>query len=349
MRRDRACPELLGRGRPAREGAEPCRTAHRLVLEMSKSPRQDYRQLDLFSLMCMVSLIKELNVSVAAKKIGISQPAMSQVLARLRTLSGDPLLVRGANTMLPTSHALHLAQAAQQAVNLIEGAFWKERKFIPAEATRLFSIMASDYIQAVFFPPLMQRFLVQSPKSSIRVIQPDLDRLHHDLESGPVDLAIGFFTHLAPTLRSVGLFRDSLFCALPRAEFGRRRLIGLDEYLAKNHVVFFTEENGSSTMERHVDHALSLKGGERRIALHAQNMTTVLDAVARYGFTATVPSRLIDPHRYPLVKFLPLPFAAPDIVLSMVWHERNHHETANSWLRGVARDAARTLRGHKDS
>lgn len=311
---------------------------------MIKSPRQDYRQLDLFSLMCLVSLVKELSVSIAAKQMGISQPAMSQVLARLRVLSNDPLLVRGANAMLPTSRALHLAQAAQQSISLIEGAFWKERKFVPVEAARLYSIMASDYVQAVFFPSLMQRFLVQSPKSSIRAILPDLRRLHRDLESGPVDLAIGFFTNLAPTLRSVGLFRDSLLCALPRAEFAKRRLVGLNEYVTMNHVVLFTEENGSSTMERHVDHALSLKGGERKTALHAQNMTTILDAVARHGFAATVPARLVDPDRYPRVKFLPLPFAVPDIVLSMVWHERNHHETANSWLRGVAREAARSLR-----
>lgn len=317
---------------------------------MSKPPRRDYRQLDLFSLMCLVALVKELNVSTAAKRMGISQPAMSQVLARLRVLSGDPLLVRGANAMLPTSRALDLTQTAEQAIDLLEGAFWKERKFIPAEATRLFSIMASDYIQAVFFPVLMQRFLIQSPKSSIRATLPDLSRLHRHLESGPVDLAIGFFTNLAPTLRSVGLFRDRLVCALPRAEFGKRRSIGLGEYMALNHVVFFTEENGSSTMERHTDHALSLKRGERKIALHAQSMTTMLDAVARHGFAATIPVRLIDHQRHPQVKFLPLPFPVPDFVLSMVWHERHHHESGNAWLRGVARDAARALRAqNKDS
>ena len=100
---------------------------------MSKPPRRDYRQLDLFSLMCLVALVKELNVSTAAKRMGISQPAMSQVLARLRVLAGDPLLVRGANAMLPTSRALDLTQTAEQAIDLLEGAFWKERKFIPSE------------------------------------------------------------------------------------------------------------------------------------------------------------------------------------------------------------------------
>jgi DNA-binding transcriptional LysR family regulator len=309
-----------------------------------KSPHRDERQLDVFSLRCLVALTKDLSVSAAAERVGISQPAMSQILGRLRVLSGDPLLIRSANTMLPTNRALVLAEAAERAIDLLEGAFWRQRKFVAAEASRLFSIMASDYIQSVFFPPLMQRFLVQSPKSSIRAIMPDLDRLHRDLESGPVDLAIGFFTNLAPSLRSIGLFRDSLVCAVPRTRFGQRRSIGFDEFMSLNHVVFFTEQSGSSTMERHTDHALSLRGGERRIALHAQNMTTMLDGVGRHGLVATVPARLVDQQRHPQVKFLPLPFEVPDFVLSMVWHERNHRETANVWLRGVARDAANVLR-----
>lgn len=309
-----------------------------------KSSHRDERQLDVFSLRCLVVLTKELSVSAAAKRLGVSQPAMSQILSRLRGVSGDPLLVRSANGMLPTSRALILAEAAERAIEHLESAFWHERKFIPAEASRQFSITASDYIQSVLFPPLIQRFLLQSPKSSIRALMPDLDHLHRDLESGPVDLAIGFFTNLAPSLRSVGLFRDSLVCALPRAKFGNRRSIGFDEFMSLNHVVFFAEQSGSSTMERHTDHALSLRGGERKIALHAQNMTTMLDGVARHGLVATIPARLIDRHRHAHVKFLPLPFEVPDLVLSMVWHERHHRETANVWLRGVVRDAAKPLR-----
>jgi len=314
------------------------------MISMPKHPRQEHRQLDLFSLGCLAVLVKELNVSAAAKRMGISQPAMSQVLARLRLVSGDPLLVRGANGMLATARAMELAEAAEQAVGLIEGAFWKQSKFNAADSTRLFAIMASDYMQDVFFPPLMQRLLKLSPRSSIRAILPDLGRLHQDLETGPVDLAVGFFTNLAPTLRSVGLFRDSLWCAVPQAKYGRRKTIEFEEYMALNHVVFFTEQNGSSTMERHTDHALSLRGGERRIALHAQNMTTMLNAVARHGFAATVPTRIVTNGRHPGVKFLPLPFPVPDFVLSMVWHERHHRDAANAWLRGIAREAARTLR-----
>jgi DNA-binding transcriptional LysR family regulator len=92
-----------------------------------------------------------------------------------------------------------------------------------ADSTRLFAIMASDYMQDVFFPPLMQRLLKLAPRSSIQAILPDLGRLHQDLETGPVDLAVGFFTNLAPIPRSVGLFRDSLRCAVPQAKYGRRK------------------------------------------------------------------------------------------------------------------------------
>lgn len=311
---------------------------------MKKQPRQEYRQIDLFTLGCLSALVNELSVSGAARRVGVSQPAMSQILARLRNISGDPLLVRGANAMLPTSRALQLAKTAEQAIELIDGAFWPTSKFVASDTSQLFSIMASDYIQTIFFPPLLQRLLTQSPKSSIRATMPDLSRLQKDLESGSVDLAVGFFANLAPTLRSVGLFRDRLWCAVPNAGFGRRKAIGFDEYLSMNHVVFFMEANGSSTMERHTDHALSLKGGERKIALHAQNMSTMLNAVGRHGFAATVPKRLVNRSQYPDVKFLPLPFAVPDIVLSMAWHERRHHEAAHTWLRGIAREAARTLR-----
>src|SRR5262249_47314308 len=126
---------------------------------MQRRPRQEYRQIDLFMLSCLVALVKDLNVSSAARRMGISQPGMSQVLSRLRELLGDPLLVRGAGTMLPTSRALQLAQTAEHAVDLIEDSFWIAPKFNPTDASRLFSIMASDYIQTVFFPHLLHKLL----------------------------------------------------------------------------------------------------------------------------------------------------------------------------------------------
>jgi DNA-binding transcriptional LysR family regulator len=111
--------------------------------------------------------------------------------------------------------------------------------------------MASDYVQAVFFPALMERTLAAAPLSSIRAILPDLGRFHRDLENGRLDVAFGYFTDLGPTLRSVGLFHDRLVCVLPKARSASKRPFRLKDYLALNHVVFFREENGSSTMERH--------------------------------------------------------------------------------------------------
>jgi DNA-binding transcriptional LysR family regulator len=246
--------------------------------------------------------------------------------------------------MLATSRGVELAQAAQHSIDIVEAGFWKRGQFEPRLATRQFALMASDYVQAVFFPALMERTLAEAPLSSIRAILPDLGRFHRDLENGRLDVASGYFTDLGPTLRSVGLFHDRLVCVLPKARSASKRPFRLKDYLALNHVVFFSEENGSSTMERHTDHALSLRGGERRVVLRAQSFMTMLDVVARHGLAATVPERLMFQWRDPDVIPVPLPFPVPEIVISMIWHDRQHREPENIWLRSLARDAAKALR-----
>ena len=309
---------------------------------MTKKMSRDYRQINLFMLVSLSALVKEKSVTAAARRLGISQPALSQILGKLRRLSSDPIVVHGANAMIPTVRGLQLANLAERTIDMFDASFWQSSKFDPAESGKLFSIMTSDYVQMVLFPELLKRTLAQSPRSSIRIVSPDLGRLYTDLENGTVDFGIGLYPDLPSGLRSVGLFGDRICCAVPRKRFGRRKQLSLSDYVSADHVVYFAEEAGSSTLERHTDHALSLRGGERRIAAHVQNMTTMLKYVGSQGLIATLPARFAET-QHPNVIFLDAPFPVPDIVISMTWHERNHREPGHLWLRALARDSARSL------
>jgi DNA-binding transcriptional LysR family regulator len=308
----------------------------------TKRMSRDYRQINLFMLVSLSALVKEKSVTAAARRLGISQPALSQILGKLRRLSADPIVVHGANAMIPTVRGLQLAELAERTIETFDASFWQSSKFDPAESSKLFSIMTSDYVQMVLFPALLKRTFAQSPRSSIRIVSTDLGRLYSDLENGAIDFGIGLYADLPPSLRSVGLFRDRLCCAVPRNRFSRKKRLSLSEYVSMDHVVYFAEEAGSSTLERHTDHALSLRGGERRIATHVQNLTTMLKYVGTQGLIATLPARFAETN-HPNVMFLDAPFLIPEVVISMAWHERNHREPSLLWLRAIARDAARSL------
>ena len=143
---------------------------------------RDYRQINLFMLVSLSALVKEKSVTAAARRLGISQPALSQILSKLRRLSADPIVVHGANAMIPTVRGLQLADLAERTIEMFDASFWQSSKFDPAESSKLFAIMTSDYVQMVLFPALLKRTLSQSPRSSIRIVSPDLVRFaetHH--------------------------------------------------------------------------------------------------------------------------------------------------------------------------
>ena len=156
----------------------------------------DLRDLDLNLLVVFNQLLLDRSVSVAAEKLRISQPGVSNSLKRLRTLLKDELFVRTSKGMEPTPYALHLAEPVAYALNAVQTALFKRDAFDPLSSTRTFHLAMTDIGEMYFMPPLMDALSTRAPHIQINTLRPNAVNLRDDMESGTVDIALGLLPHL---------------------------------------------------------------------------------------------------------------------------------------------------------
>src|ERR1039458_1075695 len=170
--------------------------------------------LDLNLLRAFDAIATEGSVTVAGERIGLSQPAMSNALARLRTLFGDPLFVRTPRGMRPTPFAQQLAQPVREALRLIQTALQQHAGFEPRSSGNTFRFYMSDIGEMVFLPGLLERVKRDAPGVKIEVLRIPTKDIHAALEAGGIDLAVGFLPGLTTGMRQQPLFREHYMCML---------------------------------------------------------------------------------------------------------------------------------------
>ena len=192
------------------------------------------KNIDLNLLVYLDVLLLKQNVTRAAESLGISQPAMSNGLQRLRKLFSDPLLVRTSNGMTPTERALQLQPMIRSIVASIEKAVESHRAFDASRADRVFRISVSDYSEATVVPSLLRRMRLEAPNISLDILTPS-DVSFHDLENGNVDMVINRFDALPDSLHQRTIWRDG-FCCLVSSKNPIRHDFSLDSYLDASHI-----------------------------------------------------------------------------------------------------------------
>src|SRR5439155_4578352 len=170
--------------------------------------------LDLNLLRVFDAVLHEGTVTAAAGRLHLTQPAVSNALARLRAVFGDPLFVRTASGMEPTPFARGVAEPVRQALALLETALAHGPGFDPASATRAFRFYMSDLGQVEFLPPLVERVQRLAPAVKLEAAAFDLEDIADALGSGALDLAIGFLPALGPPVERKALFRDPYVCLM---------------------------------------------------------------------------------------------------------------------------------------
>jgi len=304
--------------------------------------------IDLNLLLSFDVLATEGNVTRAAAKRSISQPAMSAALARLRALFGDPLFVRTGGRMRPTSRARRLAGPIANAIATLREAIEPGTAFRPEDSIHVFRITASDYVEAILLGRLMAAIRRVAPGVSLRTVRPvqAFTPPEDELRAGEVELALGLF---AATMRprqellSTVLFRDR-FVALVRARHPQvGRTLGLKTFLGIPQIrVVYPADVGMGM----VDTVLSSRGLERHVALTVGNMVPVPAIVAHSDLLGIAPERLARVWaRSFALKLLDLPIPMPDLPLTMVWHESRQNDRAQSWLRETIARGFSTDRG----
>lgn len=293
------------------------------------------RDIDLRLLESLVALVAERSVSRAAERMGISQPRMSNVLARLRLIFADPLLVRTRGEMAPTERALHVAASVRAGLSQIDAALQVQRPFDPAAPEDVHFVLAmSDYISTLVIPSLMGRLSTIAPHVRLSIKMTDPARVRDWLAAGECDMAFGLFMHLGESLRASVLADDSAICVVraghPVVEAG----LTVEAFAAASHAVMGGYPAPGSTLEQMVDSACAELSFNRHVAIRAPSLVLLADIVAETDLIATVPRSLADEFQQRRgLQLLPVPLALPAMNITMVWHERDHRQPAHVWLR----------------
>lgn len=289
------------------------------------------KDIDLNLMRVFRAIYEEASLTAVADQLGLSQPAISYSLARLRALLDDPLFVRTRNGMQPTAAAQRLAQPIGQALDLLSDALQEHKKFDPASAHRVFRLSMSDLGEMVFLPPLCEHLARHAPGIRLEIDPVSMETLPEALRNGDIDLAIGNLASLKAYTRYVTLFHEEYACML-RVDhpYAARPKLSLDEFLALSHVFVSSTSNAHHFFEN----ALLEQGIYRNIALQVPHFTVVPDILQRSDMICCIPHRVARQfNRHNEFKIFPLPMPVPPSDVAVHWHDRFSPEGSNRWLR----------------
>jgi DNA-binding transcriptional LysR family regulator len=286
--------------------------------------------LDLNLLRVLDAVLHEGGVTAAAARLGLTQPAVSNALARLRRVFGDPLFVRSPAGMDATPFARELAEPVRQALALLESALAHGPGFDPATSTRAFRFYMSDLGQVEFLPSLVERVQRDAPGVRLEAVAADLEHISDALGSGALDLAVGFLPALGPPVERRALFRDPYVCLMRGGHPATAGRFTKKKFLEGSHVLVTYRGGG----HRVIEEALERAGVARRIALRVPHFTVVPMVLERTDLILTLPARVARVYeRSGGFKSVPPPVPMPAAEVAVHWHERFAGDPGNRWLR----------------
>ncbi|WP_156442705.1 LysR family transcriptional regulator [Sphingomonas sp. CCH9-H8] len=295
-----------------------------------------FKGLDLNLIVAFEALMSDRSVSRAAQRLNLSQPAMSNALARLRSYFGDELLIARNKRMYPTPFAETLLPQVRQALETMEGVIATSRHFDPATTNRNFRIMTSDYIATSILFPIVTRLSATAPGVRIELLLPSPRRIEL-LESGGIDLLITLQEYVTPELPSERLFEDE-YRLVGRA--GHPALAGattLAAMLAYDHVHVAI---GDERLPSFGDAFLDRMGIQRRVAMIAPNFGMLPWLLQDTDWLALVQGRLAAQmaRNFPLVAVAP-PLPIPPLVEMAQYHVTRSNDPGLRWLIDLIRSS----------
>jgi DNA-binding transcriptional LysR family regulator len=291
------------------------------------------RTIDLNLLLCFEALLEEKTVTAAARRAGMTQPAMSNALGRLRRTFDDPLLVRSGRQMASTARARELAPPIVEALAKIRGALADASGFKPEDSTRCYTIATTDYGECVALPRIVARLQRSAPGASIRV-----QRVRHifdvpDAELNECDFALGIFPQplaVGSGIATAQLFSEKYVGVLRRRHPALRHGFGLRRFVSFKQM----RVNYGKPSPGIIDEALSKLGLVRSVGLTIPHQATVLFIAAQSDLLGIVPERLAQTAARGLgLRVVPLPIKLPHLMMTLAWHQRHHADAAHRWFR----------------
>ena len=300
-----------------------------------------FRQLDAELLMAFDALLKEQNVTQAAKQLGITQSAMSARLSKLRTVFDDRLFVgtthgRG---VVATPRALEMRAAVSAALAALQNLVAPVGTFDAQSSTRTFRIAMHDNPAAILGPPLIARCRTLAPRVRMALVLPNQQTIAAAMESGEVDLLVASPTTAHADWLSRTVVKERFATAQRKGHPRGAAKLNLDSYCALDHVVV-SSDGGS--FHGFVDDVLASHGRQRRVCASVQSYALAPMIVEASDLVCTLPLHLLARFGSALDLFEP-PFELTDYQLAAFWHARNQDDSAHSWLRDQIAEASRAV------
>ncbi|MEJ2120671.1 MAG: LysR family transcriptional regulator [Alphaproteobacteria bacterium] len=296
----------------------------------------EVRRFDLNLLVALDALLEERNVSKAAARLGLSQPAMSRALGRLRKSFGDQLLVRGQNGYVPTSRAQDLIAPVRRVLQESR-ALLEPGLFDPKTARVQYRILTNDHCGFVLLPDLVGAIRDQAPGIDIDIERLETDSLDQ-LANGDADLLIGRPPSMARAGHLVQLLLEEPYvCAVREGHPALKGGLTLKDYCAYPHCA--TDAGG--VLSGDIDAALTALDEKRRIALRTPDFIAALFIVASSDLIHTAPRSLAE-RLAPTagLTIVDLPFKIAPAPIGQIWHERHQTDPGHAWLRAQVKQNA---------
>lgn len=288
--------------------------------------------LDTHSLRILQILLTEQSVSRAAIKLGLSQPALSNSLRRLRQITGDPILVRGKIGMVPTERGLAMLAHANDALAAIDRITQGPGEFLPQSTPREFHLGAPDYLDAMFLPNIAEIMRREAPhaKLIVHAINADFDYAGA-LEGGTLDVVIGNWLEPPPQMHMSRLFDDEVVCMVGNQNPLATRGLTREQYLEVPQLAPFPYV---SQRQSFIDGYLATLGLRRNIQMTIPYFGQVAGMLLRTDLIFTTGRQFAQHYaRYLPITLLPSPIDFPPMRFYLLWHQRSHAAPEVVWLR----------------
>jgi DNA-binding transcriptional LysR family regulator len=287
--------------------------------------------LDLNLLRVFDAVYTHRNVSTAAAALAMSQPTVSNALKRLRREFSDELFTRSPHGMNPTPAADRAATTVAQALTLLREGLEPSAAFDAARSRRSFTLIMSDIGEIVFLPELLRFLQSAAPQVRIEAVTLPVREARLAMESGAVDLAIGFLPDLKAGFYQQRVFEQKYVCMLRQGHPRIGESLTMKGFIAARHAVVNAEGTGHGMVETMFERA----GLAPEMVVRLPHFLAAPMVVAATDLVATVPQKLGEAYARILpLRLLPHPLKIPAFQVNQYWHRRFHKDPANQWLRG---------------
>ncbi|MGX9219536.1 LysR family transcriptional regulator [Massilia varians] len=291
--------------------------------------------IDLNLLSVFQEVYRERQISSAARKLGLSQSAVSNALARLRRAFGDELFVRTASGMQPTPLATQMAEPIGVAMAQVALALNQRSRFDPATSSRRFVLAMTDVGEIYFMPTLIERCKLLAPLVEISSMRAGSLALKEEMEGGRVDLAVGPFEDISEALYQRQLFRQPYVTMMrkghPLARLDRGE-VTLARFVKAEHMLVDANE---SPYDR-INALLARAGVGPSVRFRVPHFTAVPYMVSTSDLVVTVPQKLAERAALPFgLEWIVPPLELPTLQTNVFWHRRYNQDPGNQWLRGL--------------